>query len=186
MAEKLDIPHKLILIIQNDPEYFLALYHEQEEKASLPSSITDDPDGRRERAAEKAYGAEAKTYRTVTKNKRVSAEYSMARAYLRSHNTNEDGQLICQLCDQTMPFRLPHGEDFFVACQYIDSSKKEYHANHLALCPNCAAEFQHACLTNERKKADLIFAVKMTTNEKNFVVYIDMPFIGAYASHKDI
>ncbi len=175
LADKLDIPPEFIILIQNDPEAFRVWCNEQQQKPSLPSSITNDPDRRRERATERAYAASGKTYRAVMTNKRVSAEYSAAKAYLRNHNTNENGQLICQLCDREMPFRLPHGEAFFVACQYIDPSEKEYAANHLALCPNCAAEFQYACQTNEQKRADLILAVQITTNEKNLVVHLDMP-----------
>jgi hypothetical protein len=92
-----------------------------------------------------------------------------------SHNTNEEGQLICQLCDQPMPFRLANGEEYFEAYQYIDFLEKEYVANHLALCPNCAAEFQHACQTDETERADLILGINMTTDEKNLVIYLDMP-----------
>ena len=74
-----------------------------------------------------------------------------------------------------MPFRLLSGEEFFVACQYIDLFEKEYVANHLALCPNCAAEFQYACQTDENKREELLLTIKATTNEENLIVHLDMP-----------
>ena len=73
-----------------------------------------------------------------------------------------------------MPFQLPDGEDFFVACQYIELLEKEHDANYLALCPNCAAEFQYACQTNENKRAELILDLDPSINEKELVVPLDM------------
>ncbi len=176
LAEKLGIPHEYISLIQHDPEAFLAWCQEQErKKVSLPSSLASDPDRRREKAAEAAYSAPVKTYKAVSINKRISAGNSEVKIYLRSHHTNAEGQLICQLCNQAMPFCLPNGEEYFEAYQYTEVLEKEYDANHLALCPNCAAEFQHACQTDEDERADLILNVDSTTNEEDLIVYLDMP-----------
>ncbi len=176
LADILGIPHEVITLIQRNPETILALYQEQErKKVSLPSSLTSDPDRRREKAAEAAYNSAVKTYKAVSINQRKSAGNSEPKTYLRSHHTNTEGQLICQLCNQAMPFSLPNGEEYFEAYQYTEVLEKEYEANHLALCPNCAAEFQHACQTDENERAELILNVDSATNEENLVVYIDMP-----------
>lgn len=176
LAEKLGIPHELISLIEHNPAVILAWYQEQEQKkVSLPSSITNDPDRRIEKAAEAAYNADLKTYKAVSINRRISAGSSEVKIYLRNHHTNAEGQLICQLCDQPMPFRLPNGEEYFEAYQYTEVLEKEYEANHLALCPNCAAEFEHACLTDGDERADLILNVDSTINEEDLVVYLDMP-----------
>jgi hypothetical protein len=74
-----------------------------------------------------------------------------------------------------MPFQYPKGEDFFVACQYIELIEKEHEANYLALCPNCAAEFQYACRSDKNKKAGLILNLDSTVKEEKLVVNIDMP-----------
>ncbi len=176
LADILGIPHEVIALIQRNPKKILALYQEQERmKVSLPSSLTNDPDRRREKAAEAANKAEEKTYKTGSINRRISVANIEPKTYLRSKHTNEEGQLICQLCDQPMPFQFPQGEDFFVACQYIELLEKEHEANYLALCPNCAAEFQYACRTDEDKRAELIRDLDPTINEANLVVHIDMP-----------
>jgi len=176
LADKLGIPHKLISLIQHDPGPILAWYEEQQQKKpALPSSIPKDPDRRREKAAEAAYNAEEKTYKAVTMNRRISPGNIDPKAYLRSHNTNKDDQLICQLCGKSMPFRLPNGDEYFEAYQYTEVLKKEYEANHLALCPNCAAEFEHACHTNENKRAELILDLNPEVDEANLVVHLDMP-----------
>lgn len=174
LADKLGIPHENISLILHNLEAFRA-WCEQQQRTALPSSIANDPVRRQEKAAEAAHTTEVKTYKPVTINRRTSAGYGELKTYLRIHNTNEDGQLICQLCDQPMPFKLPDGEEYFEAYQYIDLLEKEYVANHLALCPNCAAEFQNACQTDENEKADLILDLDPTADEENLVVYIDMP-----------
>ncbi len=176
LAEKLGIPHNLISLIQNNPDEVLNWYQEQQHKLiSLPSSITHDPYRRTIKAAEAANNAGEKTYKAVQINRRISVGNIDAKAYLRSHHKNADGQLICQLCNKPMPFQLPEGEDFFVAYQYIDLLGKEHEANHLALCPNCAAEFQYACQTDENRRAELILDLDPSINETELVVSIDMP-----------
>src|SRR5258708_4270478 len=176
LADKLGIPHELISFIQRDREVILAWYQEQKQKkVPLASRITNDPARRTDKAVEAAYNAAVKTYKAVSINRRISAGNIEPKAYLRNHHTNAEGQLICQLCNQTMPFQFPEGEDFFVACQYIELLEKEHEANYLALCPNCAAEFQYACQTVEDKRAELILDLDLTVDEANLVVHIDTP-----------
>lgn len=175
LADKLGISHEDIPFILHNREAFRAWCEQQKTKAALPSSIANNPVRRQEKAAEAAHAADLKTYKPVTIIRRISAGNSEPKIYLRSHNTNEEGQLICQLCDQPMPFRLPNGEEYFEAYQFIDSLRKENDANHLALCPNCAAEFQHTCQTDKNKRAELILGMNITTEEKNLVIDLDMP-----------
>lgn len=176
LADKLGIPHDLITLIQHNPEAIRAWYREQERnKVLLPSSVANDVARRIEKATQAAYDAPTKMYKEASVYRRISAGSSEVRAYLRIHNTNADGQLICQLCNHVMPFTLPDGEAYFEAYQYIDILEKEYEANHLALCPNCAAEFEHACRTDDSNKAELILNVDVTGDEIQFFVPLDMP-----------
>lgn len=176
LADILGISYEEISLIQDDREAFLAWCQERKRKRiSLPSSHTNDPARRTDKAVEAAYNAPEKTYKAVPANRRTSAGIIEPKAYLRSHHTNQEGQLICQLCDQPMPFQYPEGEDFFVDWQYIELLEKEHEANYLALCPNCAAEFRYACQTDEDRRAELILDIDPAINEENLVVYLDMP-----------
>jgi hypothetical protein len=176
LADKLGIPHDAISIIQQDHDAFVKWYKEQQQKKPLlPSSIANDPNRRRDKAVEATYNAKQKTYKAVTISRRISAEKIDIKAYLRSHNTNAEGQLICQLCDHPMPFRLSNGEEYFEAYQYTEVLEKEHEANHLALCPNCAAEFQHACQTDENERARLILDLDPAVDEANLIVHLTMP-----------
>ena len=63
-------------------------------RPSLPSSVANDPDRRKEKAAVAAYTDKEKTYKEVTINRRITADNSEVKSYLRDLNTNEEGQLI--------------------------------------------------------------------------------------------
>ena len=70
LADKLGIPHELISFIQRDREVILALYQEkQQKKAPLPSSITNDPARRTDKAVEAAYNTTVKKYKKVSINR---------------------------------------------------------------------------------------------------------------------
>jgi hypothetical protein len=60
--------------------------------------------------------------------------------YLRDLFTNDGDQLICQICQDVMPFRKKNGKHYFEKVEAFDLPK-EHSANHLALCPVCAAKY---------------------------------------------
>jgi hypothetical protein len=82
---------------------------------------------------------------------------SEARNYLRQHYTNDNGELICQICLLPMPFQLPTGEYYFEAVQFVRDAANDFQANRLALCPTCAAKYRHARGTKlEDLRVDLL------------------------------
>lgn len=74
----------------------------------------------------------------------VSSVIAEAKAYLRAKYTNANRQMVCQACHCEMPFKLGTGEYYFEAVQVFRDLKKHYFENRLALCPTCAAMYQHA------------------------------------------
>lgn len=78
----------------------------------------------------------------------LEAEVIEAKEYLRNLYENPDGQLICQSCHEEMPFKV--GEKYyFEAIQYVRGLGKRHRASRIALCPNCAAMYQHAKETSD-------------------------------------
>lgn len=67
-----------------------------------------------------------------------------AKAYLREMYQNPDNLLICQCCQREMPFKLKSNLHYFEAIQCVRGLNKHLFENHLALCPTCAAMYQHA------------------------------------------
>ena len=64
--------------------------------------------------------------------------------------------MVCQACHETMPFDLPNGSPYFEASELLESLATEHSENHLALCPTCAAKWQHA---NPVADAELLVAL---------------------------
>jgi hypothetical protein len=115
----------------------------------FPEHVSSNPERRRNKVAKAAADAPAQEYerrlRSVrTSNREVKAE---AREYLRELYTNDDDELVCQACEEEMPFKLSDGSYYFEAVEYLDL-ENEHRENHLAFCPNCAARFRYALDTD--------------------------------------
>lgn len=67
-----------------------------------------------------------------------------AKIYLKDQYTNSSGQMICQVCKDELPFKLPSGGYYFEAVEVVHGSVKRLREAFLALCPNHAAAYQHA------------------------------------------
>jgi hypothetical protein len=99
--------------------------------------------------------------------------------YLIMHCSNGDDAVICQICGDHMPFKYtPVGDDaerdYFEAVQFIRSVKREHEANHLALCPNCAAEYKYACKTPEAERVALVRALHSNCTEDALVITLEL------------
>lgn len=144
--------------------------------ASFPSSRTPDPEHRKEKARDHAIKADDKVYEERIRTVRTSANANnpAAKEYLRNIYQTEDGDIICQLCHEKMPFQLD-GIDYFERQPYIRSTAKELWANHLALCPNCSAEFWYTCATDEEEKKGLVLDLDERLPDDELWIELDMP-----------
>lgn len=117
----------------------------------LAKDTVPNPERRRQRVLEESKSASER--QTQIKERSVeagSANILEAKGYLRAKYTNEDGELRCQCCLLVMPFQIA-GEYYFEAVQCIKGLKKHYQSNRLALCPICAAKYQHARGTSDEE-----------------------------------
>lgn len=67
-----------------------------------------------------------------------------ARGFLKSQYTNELNVLVCQICQEEMPFQTYDGEWYFIATKIIEKTSKDNVANYLCCCPNCSEMFRQA------------------------------------------
>jgi hypothetical protein len=126
--------------------------HERNEPAELPEHEPANPERRAERVG--AQAADAPERRTESRTRSVSIgreEVKQETAqYLREQYTNGNGDMICQICKGSLPFKLDDGSDFFEKVEFLPELKKRHYQNYLALCPNHAAMFQHANASADR------------------------------------
>lgn len=81
-----------------------------------------------------------------------------ARSKLRNRYTNTlNGNMICQICQNSMPFKDKSDNDYFVARQLFSSKifEKEMDENYIALCPVCDAKFKVYMAQDEEKQKEL-------------------------------
>jgi hypothetical protein len=78
----------------------------------------------------------------------IPAVKELTEPYLRQEYTNENGQMICQICQKELPFRISKPSlgkvHFFEATEFLKDLSGHHIVNYLALCPNHGAMFVHA------------------------------------------
>jgi hypothetical protein len=129
----------------------LRSFSAKHQRIELPDQAVPNPERRRKHVLENTADAPSKesVLRERTIQKGVTEVTAQAKAYLRAKYKNAAGQLVCQCCHEEMPFKLQSGEHYFEAKQCIGDKESRYYQNRLALCPTCAAMYQHARETDD-------------------------------------
>lgn len=112
-------------------------------KPAFPVGKSHDPARREQGIIDQLDAADIKEYETRERSVRTSSPTIEQRTLLKSRYTNDDQQLICQICKDVMPFKKRDGEYYFEAVEALngDHFSKEHEAQYLALCPVCAAMY---------------------------------------------
>lgn len=122
----------------------------QHSRASQPEESVPNPERRRKGVLERRDNAPTKE--SVTRERTIQPgarpETLEAKAYLRAKYRNPEGQLVCQCCHAEMPFKV-RDDHYFEAVQCVRGLDHHYFENRLALCPTCAAMYQHARETDD-------------------------------------
>ena len=149
------------------------LENEEATNISLPSAPVNDIEAEHEKARRSVQVAQRQYTEERSRTIRITLDKKTVKDYLRPLNTNKNGQIVCQMCDENMPFKVD-GKDYFEAVEFVDRSK-EHVANYLALCPNCAAEFQHACPTDDDSLIEQVIDLNENQKESELLLIIDTP-----------
>jgi hypothetical protein len=114
-------------------------------RPDLPTTETPYTERRAAKVAQEAEESDDIAYEKRERSVRASggAVKSEADAYLREKYTNADGRMICQICENEMPFDREDGSPFFFSVPCLKEIEKEAKQNYLALCPLCAALYQY-------------------------------------------
>jgi hypothetical protein len=144
----------------------------------FPDNPVPDPARRSAKVAAEAATAPAKTYEMRERSVRTSKGDVDATPYLSNHYTNADGQMVCQCCQKEMPFRKRDGKPYFEAVEAFgrDDINREHAAQHLALCPLCAAKYKEFVKRDERAREALKESVlNAPPGQLAFDIALDIP-----------
>lgn len=128
---------------KRDPQGF-ARWLEGTHKPAFPKKESPDPVGRSIKIEEGMADAQQRTYEQRTRSTRVSGDPTDVESYLRLSYKNEDGQLICQICKDVMPFKKRNDEYYMEMVEIFtkDYLITEHNSHYLALCPLCSAKYK--------------------------------------------
>ena len=163
LANKADIDVEIIHKLQQVPEelrqeaktFLESLIENHRAKSKFPESRSANPERRSRHAEKRASEASEKNYEERARSVRTSSPNGDKGTYLRQNYTNEDAELVCQICEEEMPFRKRNGEYYFESIELFDDLVREHEAAHLALCPLCAAKFKEFIKRDKKQQEDL-------------------------------
>lgn len=144
MAAQLGVELAEIEFLKSHREAFIswrdAVIAKHNAKPERPERPVRNPEGVEEKIGEEVADAPLKepTVVSVSIIKRISERDT----WLRNQYTNEDSQMVCQICEKPMPFKKRDGEYYFEAVEFTGNATKEHRALYLALCPVCAAKYK--------------------------------------------
>jgi len=111
----------------------------------MPDSRSVDPERRNKKVSEHAQDAPdretEKRMRNVSKNR--DAVKKETEPYLRQQYTNSDGEMLCQICKDELPFKLRDDKYYFETVELLPKLNKHHKENYIALCPNHSAMFKY-------------------------------------------
>lgn len=124
----------------------------QQKRAEQPEESVPNPDRRRKGVLERSENVPSKesVMRERSIQPGIANVVDEAKAYLLARYTNANGETVCQCCQNEMPFKIGDAY-YFEAVQCVKKMENHHIENRLALCPTCAAMYQHARETDDEQ-----------------------------------
>jgi len=119
-------------------------------KPDFPKKESIDPNRRSQKIDEGMADAQQKAYEQRPRSTRITGNTADVESYLRLSYRNGDGQLICQICRDVMPFKKRNDEYYMEKVEIFTKEffDKEHNSHYLALCPLCSAKYKEYVKTD--------------------------------------
>ena len=137
-------------------------------RPNFPNKPSVNPEQRRKRLVNQIKLEPQKEYEVKNRSVRTSRGDIDTESVLRSWYTNDNGQMVCQICKEEMPFKKRNMEYYFEAVEALSGEHftQENGAQYLALCPLCAARFQEFVKHDEAAMVTLKNALMNSENDE--------------------
>ncbi|NWH05628.1 sacsin N-terminal ATP-binding-like domain-containing protein [Desulfobacter latus] len=155
LAIEFNVSIEDIELLKNHPDEFKQfkadLATRNKKRPIFPSRQVPNPERRQERLAEQRSDAPDKEYEKRKNSVRITNSAIDPATWLRNTYTNENDQMVCQICKNEMPFRKPDGKHYFEKKEVLSRKHlpKEHETQYLALCPLCSAKYDVFIKTND-------------------------------------
>ena len=118
---------------------------ERRRSLELPEDDAKNPERRAARVEQQASTAPERLSEKRQRSVSVGIEEVKLKAeqYLRQQYTNSAGVMICQICQDELPFKNGDDTYYFEKVQFLIEMEDRHYQNYIALCPNHSAMFQY-------------------------------------------
>ncbi len=146
---------------REEVEQLKAALAARNERPTFPTRPVANQERRQERLGEQLIDAPQKKYEKRERSVCITNSAIDPVTWLRNQYTNDDGQMVCQICKEEMPFRKRNGEFYFEKRELLskDHLTKLHEAQYLALCPLCWAKYGEFILKDEVAMVELKEAI---------------------------
>ncbi|RKU24417.1 hypothetical protein C6503_00820 [Candidatus Poribacteria bacterium] len=129
-------------LLQSSPES-VSIVSPIPQAVSFPANSVSNPDRRKKQILSELEDAPDQEYAEKVRSVRTTRGMIDPKTWLREQYTNDDDQMICQICHEEMPFKYRGENYYFDAVEILkDHFTKEYEAQFLALCPECSPKYR--------------------------------------------
>ena len=139
----------------------------------FPSNQSKKPHLRRKKLHQEIKTYPEKKYKKRLHSVRVSLPQINPKIYLKSIATNADGIMVCQMCEEEMPFKLQNGEYYFESIEIDSNFPIETHQLYLALCPECAAKYKTFIKQDKKVLKNVLKNISKLKNKNTLDVKTD-------------
>lgn len=117
--------------------------YESEYSQPFPEKAVKNPERREEKLSEAIEASPEKKFEKRERSVQVNKSIIDARTWLKTQYMNDNGEMICQICQNPMPFDKRDGQPYFESVEIFTKEliNKEFEAAHIALCPVCSAKY---------------------------------------------
>ena len=145
------------------------LYKETDrDRPEFPHESSTDPVRRKQRIQRHYSDAPQKSYDKQVRTVRTTVDDIDQHTQLRQWYTNESGQMVCQICEDEMPFKKRNGEYYFEAVEALTGKylSREHESQFLALCPLCSAKYKEFVKSNDETMTEVRQALIKMESDK--------------------
>jgi hypothetical protein len=134
----------------------------------FPVRNSVNPERRKEKITNKNSRGTRKHFEPRSRSTRVTKAIIDPNSWLINQYTNENEQMVCQICKREMPFRKRDNQYYFEAIEMFseDYFPNEAEEQYLALCPECAARYNEFVKKSNEVMEDLKIRIMISENSE--------------------
>lgn len=120
-------------------------------RVEFPVRKNKNPERRKQSLEGELEFSPVRTYGTKLRSVKVSSPCLSPKNWLYQMYENDDDQVVCQMCEQVMPFLKRDSTFYFEAVEVFGQPtiERERHEQFLALCPVCSAKYAEYVKSDE-------------------------------------